>query len=896
MEKLSWKTMSQYSFTEQEYEDSVVYYTRGLLPSRYNTKKKRFIFRKKLKLFDYDGQIKLVTIPLGSNDFALYKSIPNGNSLLRQERVIFTVLRPSQRDKILYEITSGQNLIALGLSANVVYNKVKNNMHYINITYDYIDNFIKTKAQIVRDLRNPTKRPIIKSYKPTRPRQHWQIDTIHLTRDLIKQHNDKHDYVLVIIDIFSKYVYIKKLITKNGDKGMLSSQVAQYLKEIFHTGDIPKILQSDNGTEFKGEVIDVLNTFGVKQIFTPSYSPQTNGFVENKNKLIKAMLYMHWVHQKQSKVQKYYRYIDILSNIAFAINTSNHKVIKHTPIEVHFGIKAVYDVSERNNYMSVENITQSPENIDNENLNQIERGRKEQIKDDEEFGILNKEVREYMVSKNKQTRTITKDVSAKILKAAKKTENKQIEQRRNLEENFIPGKTFVKIISYFDVKDGKIHPLSLRYIEESSGNVMANGPKQNKLITDNPKIRDATEIMKIKQLPKTFEEIFIIHKKVQNANEIPYYILKPYNVRSGKILSNLIVQRKVQKLGDEWTSKFYGTFLIVIDPIHVDSKRVNDNSEFVERRQLQKPIASEQPVRTIQKEKKLSRSRPQKEQPTLEIENFYYNKNAMVEEIETFPEKFKIKNEKKKEYVIEIRIVKVTEFSKRKPINFLVLQFNINKAGFQYFEYFTNPVERALMYRACQLQFKNTVYTYNDNVYPYLGRIVNVQTEYEKIGLITAYDLEDTLDKYLVCYINPSKKSRFGANAFYTHQQVTKGMLPGELSENSFDATFWKIFLLCESFQKYKSDFVIIYKDSSSAVFENAKISKIEKQENVYVYELIFKKGGKRTKSNWITLDPDNYKVNNLEDKGDWTLTAESKKNMIGLYNANDLKLKIKYI
>ena len=155
----------------------------------------------------------------------------------------------------------------------------------LNATFRNVRDFLKERADIVRELRSKSDRHVIKSYRPVRPRQHWQVDTIHLNRDEIKQDNNGYDFVLVIIDIFSKYVYLKKLKTKNSKtKPQMAEQVAEHLEHIFHTGDVPEIIQSDNGAEFKGAVIDILKKFGVQQRFTPSYSPQTNGFVENKNK------------------------------------------------------------------------------------------------------------------------------------------------------------------------------------------------------------------------------------------------------------------------------------------------------------------------------------------------------------------------------------------------------------------------------------------------------------------------------------------------------------------------------------------------------------------------------------------------------------------------------------
>ena len=56
-------------------------------------------------------------------------------------------------------------------------------------------------------------------------------------------------------------------------------------------GDIPEKLQCDNdSTLTSNQVKHILNKLQVYQIVNPSYSPQTNGVVENKNKTIKTLI------------------------------------------------------------------------------------------------------------------------------------------------------------------------------------------------------------------------------------------------------------------------------------------------------------------------------------------------------------------------------------------------------------------------------------------------------------------------------------------------------------------------------------------------------------------------------------------------------------------------------
>ena len=76
---------------------------------------------------------------------------------------------------------------------------------------------------------------------------------------------------------------------------------------------------------------DILKQLSIFQIVNPSYSPQTNGFVENKIKHIKQLLELHFSNYRTK------RWIDVLPRIIFNINSTKHTVTKLSPILVHRG-------------------------------------------------------------------------------------------------------------------------------------------------------------------------------------------------------------------------------------------------------------------------------------------------------------------------------------------------------------------------------------------------------------------------------------------------------------------------------------------------------------------------------------------------------------------------------
>ena len=63
------------------------------------------------------------------------------------------------------------------------------------------------------------------------------------------------------------------------------------IKETFTIMGVPKILQSDNGGEFKNSILDqYLSKINVRHIFGSPYHPQSQGSVEAYNRTIQDFL------------------------------------------------------------------------------------------------------------------------------------------------------------------------------------------------------------------------------------------------------------------------------------------------------------------------------------------------------------------------------------------------------------------------------------------------------------------------------------------------------------------------------------------------------------------------------------------------------------------------------
>lgn len=89
---------------------------------------------------------------------------------------------------------------------------------------------------------------------------------------------DGYNYILTLIDIFTRFTIIRPLQTKS------ALETAQTLFSIISDFGIFKIIQSDNGKEFCNEIITELKSLtGFEHRFTTPYHPRANGAVERMN-------------------------------------------------------------------------------------------------------------------------------------------------------------------------------------------------------------------------------------------------------------------------------------------------------------------------------------------------------------------------------------------------------------------------------------------------------------------------------------------------------------------------------------------------------------------------------------------------------------------------------------
>lgn len=152
----------------------------------------------------------------------------------------------------------------------------------------------------------------------------WQMDLADVSAHA--KENEGYKYLLTIIDVLTKYAFVKPLRNKN------ALTVVKALREVLDSGrGQPKVISSDKGKEFKNtHMTSLLKTRGIEQQFVLTSSPFKASIIEIFNKTLKSRIFRHFTH----KGSNYRKYIDKLEEIVTAYNNTVHSVTKMKPIDI----------------------------------------------------------------------------------------------------------------------------------------------------------------------------------------------------------------------------------------------------------------------------------------------------------------------------------------------------------------------------------------------------------------------------------------------------------------------------------------------------------------------------------------------------------------------------------
>ena len=134
-----------------------------------------------------------------------------------------------------------------------------------------------------------------------------------------------YHYILTVQDVFSRCVWLRPLTKKT------SHQVARKLSKLYSEVGSPRVIQSDNGGEFKKAVEKLCHTLGIKIIRGSPYHPQPQGKVERSHRSLRRKIAFGLLRFSKvgvnwaSKIREYQTLIKQTDSPEFCLSHSKRK-------------------------------------------------------------------------------------------------------------------------------------------------------------------------------------------------------------------------------------------------------------------------------------------------------------------------------------------------------------------------------------------------------------------------------------------------------------------------------------------------------------------------------------------------------------------------------------------
>lgn len=151
---------------------------------------------------------------------------------------------------------------------------------------------------------------------------HWQSDLADMSN--VKKFNDGFTFLLVVVDVFSRYAWVKPLKMKSPRD--VKNAFYQIVKE---SGHRPWFLYTDKGTEYTGKIFQgFLEEMDIQHV--RATSPD-----------VKAAIAERFIQMLKQKIWKYFtrtksfRYIDVLDRLVYSLNHSYRELLGCCPADVN---------------------------------------------------------------------------------------------------------------------------------------------------------------------------------------------------------------------------------------------------------------------------------------------------------------------------------------------------------------------------------------------------------------------------------------------------------------------------------------------------------------------------------------------------------------------------------
>ncbi|XP_046565436.1 uncharacterized protein LOC124274166 [Haliotis rubra] len=212
-----------------------------------------------------------------------------------------------------------------GAGARRLYSTIS--QHFHGISRPQIERYVQSSSSLTK--LHPTfqnKAPL----KPVRacvPFERHQIDLVDFSSKLETKDGITYRFVLSILDVFSRFLWLRPLCDKTS-QSVVKSLVQMYLDQQWGA---PKIIQTDQGGEFKGMMNSLCEKLGVRLIHSQAYHPQSQGKDERSHRVWKDCLRYDLQHLDDIS------WVDSLPDYCRIHNESVNSAIGCSPYRAMFG-------------------------------------------------------------------------------------------------------------------------------------------------------------------------------------------------------------------------------------------------------------------------------------------------------------------------------------------------------------------------------------------------------------------------------------------------------------------------------------------------------------------------------------------------------------------------------
>ena len=149
--------------------------------------------------------------------------------------------------------------------------------------------------------------------------EQWQADLADVQK--LADSNDGVRYLLIVIDVLSRYAWVRPLPKKTG------AEVARAFQDIFQEGREPDRLQTDEGTEFLNSTLTkILKERGIHHFVV--YGDTKAQIVERFIRTLKGRMWRYFTAQNT------HRYVERLDEFVQGYNAAYHRTIGRSPDSV----------------------------------------------------------------------------------------------------------------------------------------------------------------------------------------------------------------------------------------------------------------------------------------------------------------------------------------------------------------------------------------------------------------------------------------------------------------------------------------------------------------------------------------------------------------------------------